>query len=80
MKCFTGGCVTSEKDKLTSVGIMYLNVILTLLFGRQTASFAHIATFSYQSPDFYRAMGFEVFGVINDYPEGIKEYFLKKRL
>ena len=31
MKCFTGGCVTSERDKLTGVGIMYLNVILTLL-------------------------------------------------
>lgn len=32
MKCFTGGCTaTSERDKLTGVGIMYLNVILTLL-------------------------------------------------
>jgi hypothetical protein len=32
MKCFTGGCAaTSERDKLTGVGIMYLNVILTLL-------------------------------------------------
>lgn len=33
MKCFSGesGCNISERDKLSSIGIMYLNVILTLL-------------------------------------------------
>jgi hypothetical protein len=33
MKCFNGesSCNISERDKLTSIGIMYLNVILTLL-------------------------------------------------
>jgi len=34
MKCFGGGaaaCNMSDRDKLTGIGIMYLNVILTLL-------------------------------------------------
>lgn len=33
MKCFGGesACIMSERDKITSIGIMYLNVILTLL-------------------------------------------------
>jgi len=43
-------------------------------------TFAHTCTFSYQSPDFYRDMGYEIFGVIDDYPEGIKQFFLKKKL
>jgi len=34
MKCFSGAgaaCIMSDRDKLTGIGIMYLNVILTLL-------------------------------------------------
>ncbi|MBE7684078.1 GNAT family N-acetyltransferase [Paenibacillus sp. P13VS] len=41
---------------------------------------AHTSTFSYQAPEFYQKMGYEVFGVIDEYPEGIVQYFLKKRL
>jgi ribosomal protein S18 acetylase RimI-like enzyme len=41
---------------------------------------AHTSTFSYQSPEFYKKMGYEVFGMIDEYPEGIIQYFLKKRL
>jgi ribosomal protein S18 acetylase RimI-like enzyme len=43
-------------------------------------TFAHTTTFSYQSPGFYERMGYEVFGRIDDYPNGIIQYFLKKRL
>jgi len=41
---------------------------------------AHTCTFSYQSPDFYKACGYEVFAELRDYPDGIVQYFLKKRL
>lgn len=41
--------------------------------------FAHTSTFSYQSPWFYKNCGYEVFGILDDYPDGIKQYFLKKR-
>jgi ribosomal protein S18 acetylase RimI-like enzyme len=43
-------------------------------------TFAHTTTFSYQAPDFYQHLGYRVFGVIEDYPDGIKQYFLKKPL
>jgi ribosomal protein S18 acetylase RimI-like enzyme len=42
--------------------------------------FAHTSTFTYQSPDFYKGMGYEVFGVNDEYPDGIKQFFLKKKL
>jgi ribosomal protein S18 acetylase RimI-like enzyme len=41
--------------------------------------FSHTCTFSYQSPKFYQACGYEIFAVLDDYPEDIKQYFLKKR-
>lgn len=43
-------------------------------------TFAHTTTFSYQAPDFYQRMGYQIFGEIDDYPNGIKQYFLKKKL
>jgi len=42
--------------------------------------FAHTCTFSYQSPEFYKACGYEVFAELRDYPDGIVQYFLKKML
>lgn len=43
-------------------------------------TFAHTCTFSYQSPDFYQHLGYQVFGVLDDYPDGIRQFFLKKKL
>jgi GNAT superfamily N-acetyltransferase len=43
-------------------------------------TFAHTCTFSYQSLDFYQHLSYQIFGVIDDYPENIKQYFLKKKL
>jgi len=42
--------------------------------------FSHTSTFSYQSPEFYQACGYEVFAELRDYPDGIVQYFLKKKL
>ncbi|MGG0821339.1 GNAT family N-acetyltransferase [Paenibacillus turicensis] len=41
-------------------------------------TFAHTCTFSYQAPDFYKSMGYEVFAINDEYPEDIKQFFLKK--
>ena len=43
-------------------------------------TFAHTSTFSYQSPDFYQRIGYQIYAVLDDFPDGIKEYFLKKKL
>jgi ribosomal protein S18 acetylase RimI-like enzyme len=37
-------------------------------------------TFSFQAPGFYARLGFERFGVIEDFPPGESRYFLMKRL
>lgn len=43
-------------------------------------TFAHTSTFSYQSPEFYKSLGYEVFAVNDEFPDGIKQFFLKKKL
>ena len=42
--------------------------------------FSHTSTFNYQSPEFYKACGYEVFAELNDYPDNIVQYFFKKKL
>jgi ribosomal protein S18 acetylase RimI-like enzyme len=37
-------------------------------------------TFSFQAPDFYKKQGYEVFGVLEDFPKGSRQYYLQKRL
>ena len=37
-------------------------------------------THSFQAPEFYQNLGYEVFGVLDDYPRHHKNYYLRKRL
>jgi GNAT superfamily N-acetyltransferase len=41
---------------------------------------SYLDTFSFQAPDFYQKHGYEVFGVLEEFPAGYKRYFLTKRL
>jgi GNAT superfamily N-acetyltransferase len=41
---------------------------------------AYLDTFSFQAPDFYRKKGYEVFGVMQDFPEGHQRYYFRKQL
>ena len=44
-------------------------------------SFIHLDTFSFQAINFYKKYGYEVFAVLEEYPENeIKRYFLKKKI
>lgn len=42
--------------------------------------YAHVDTYSFEARPFYERLGYEVFGVLEDYPAGHCKYFLKKRL
>ena len=42
--------------------------------------FSHTCTFNYQSPEFYTSCGYGIFAELSDYPDGIVQYFLKKKL
>ncbi len=39
---------------------------------------AHLDTFSFQARGFYEKLGYEVFGSLEDYPEGHTRFFLRK--
>ena len=41
---------------------------------------AHLDTYSYQAPDFYLGLGYEVFGELKDYPPGETKYYFRKSL
>lgn len=41
---------------------------------------AYVFTYSFQAPEFYQHLGYEVFGELEDFPSGHRRYFLKKRL
>ncbi len=36
------------------------------------------SSYSFQAPEFYQNLGYEVFGVFDGYPNGIKKLYLKK--
>jgi GNAT superfamily N-acetyltransferase len=41
---------------------------------------AYLDTFSFQALPFYEKQGYEVFGILDDFPPGHKRFFLQKRL
>jgi GNAT superfamily N-acetyltransferase len=41
---------------------------------------AYLDTFSFQAPDFYKRLGYQVFGVLPEFPPGHQRYFFTKRL
>jgi GNAT superfamily N-acetyltransferase len=47
---------------------------------RRGAQNAYLDTFSFQAPDFYKQHGYQVFGVLPNFPEGHQRYFLTKQL
>lgn len=38
-----------------------------------------VSTYTYQGPEFYKKMGFEVFGIVKDYPQGYDCECMMKR-
>jgi len=42
--------------------------------------YAYLDTFSFQACPFYERLGYEVFGILDDFPNGHKRYFMKKSL
>jgi GNAT superfamily N-acetyltransferase len=42
--------------------------------------YAKVETFSFQALEFYQKQGYEVFAELDDFPEGERLYFLRKRL
>jgi len=48
---------------------------------KRGAKLAHLQTFDFhKAKEFYLKHGYEVFGMLDDYPTGYKHYYLKKKL
>lgn len=47
---------------------------------KRGAKYAYLDTFSFQALDFYKKYGYEIFGELNDFPQGHTRYYLKKNL
>jgi GNAT superfamily N-acetyltransferase len=47
---------------------------------RRGANHVYLDTFSFQAPAFYQQHGYQVVGVLNDFPAGHQRYFLSKEL
>jgi GNAT superfamily N-acetyltransferase len=41
---------------------------------------SYLFTYSFQAPEFYRALGYVEFGVLEDFPPGVRRHFLRKAL
>ena len=46
---------------------------------RRGCTGAHLDTYDFQAPDFYRKLGYEVFGSIEDHPPGHTRFWMRKR-
>lgn len=42
--------------------------------------YSHLDTYSFEAKPFYEKNGYTLFATLEDYPEGHKKYFLKKKL
>ncbi|WP_236140497.1 GNAT family N-acetyltransferase [Nostoc sp. CMAA1605] len=47
---------------------------------QRSCSHAYLDTFSFQALGFYQSLGYQIFGVLPDYPPGHERYFLQKQI
>ncbi|HEY9121852.1 MAG TPA: GNAT family N-acetyltransferase [Brevefilum sp.] len=47
---------------------------------KRGAEYAYLDTFSFQAPGFYKKLGYQLFGKLEEFPPGHSRCFLKKRL
>jgi len=47
---------------------------------KRGAKNAYLDTFNFQALDFYEKHGYQVFGVLQDFPAGHQRYFINKQL
>jgi ribosomal protein S18 acetylase RimI-like enzyme len=49
-----------------------------LMAKNEACVFVYLDTFNFQAPEFYQKNGYEVYGILDLYPGGIKQFYLKK--
>lgn len=70
----------AEPHRGSGLGSHLLSQAEQLAHGSRGCLNARLETWDFQAPEFYKKQGYEVVCVIPDYPPGITEYTLTKRL
>jgi GNAT superfamily N-acetyltransferase len=68
-----------ERARGQDVGTKLMNAAEELARSRG-CTVASLDTFEYQARPFYEKLGYEVFGTLDDYPPGYRQFYLRKRL
>ena len=69
------------KDELRGKGYGHRLLVAAEGMGRKRgATHAYLDTFSFQAPEFYKKHGYQVFGVLEDFPPGHQRLYLVKKL
>ncbi|MFI6689467.1 GNAT family N-acetyltransferase [Streptomyces sp. NPDC050485] len=66
--------------RTAGLGTLLLTRAEELARSERGCGWARLETWDFQAPDFYRGRGYEVVGVVPDYPPGVTEFTLTKRL
>ncbi|WP_314413102.1 GNAT family N-acetyltransferase [Streptomyces kroppenstedtii] len=69
-----------DRHREAGLGSQLLSRAEQLAVSSRGCRASRLETWDFQAPDFYRKQGYEVVCVIPDYPPGITEYTLTKRL
>lgn len=69
-----------ERHRGARLGSQLLATAERLAHDERGCTAARLETWDFQAPEFYRKRGYDVVCVIPDYPPGITEYTLTKRL
>lgn len=69
-----------ERHRGAGLGSHLLSEAERMAAGGRGCRAARLETWDFQAPEFYKRLGYEVVCVIPDYPPGITEYTLTKRL
>ena len=48
--------------------------------GKRGCHSAYLYTYSFQQPEFYMKLGYEIFGQLDDFPQGHVKYFMRRSL
>ncbi len=68
-----------ESHRLKGLGTLLLNHVEADARA-MGAKMSHLDTFNHQAKDFYLKHGYEIFGVLDNFPAEHKRYFMKKIL
>ncbi|MGW3112090.1 GNAT family N-acetyltransferase [Streptomyces sp. NPDC001091] len=69
-----------DRHRGAGIGTRLLKEAERVAHADRGCAWARVETWDFQAPRFYRAQGYDVVSVIPDYPPGITEFTLTKRL